>query len=113
MVREGLNHGVAKNYPWPGNVRELEQAVRRILLTQNYKGSHETVAPDLRSRLLTGIDTGALDADGVLSAYCALLYERHGNYEEVARKTNLDRRTVKKYIQQHVGHRHHQTPANT
>ncbi len=26
------------------------------------------------------------------------LYRRHGTYEEVARRTGLDRRTAKKYI---------------
>jgi len=30
--------------------------------------------------------------------FCALLYKRFGTYEEVARKTGLDRRTVKKYV---------------
>ena len=29
---------------------------------------------------------------------CALLHGRHGTYEEVARRTGLDRRTVKKYL---------------
>ncbi len=33
-----------------------------------------------------------------LTDYCNLLYQRHGTYQEVARKTKLDRRTVKKYI---------------
>jgi DNA-binding CsgD family transcriptional regulator len=33
-----------------------------------------------------------------MSGYCALLYRRHGTYEEVARRTGLDRRTVKKYL---------------
>jgi len=41
-----------------------------------------------------------LDAAGLLSGYCALLYENCGNYEAVARRTNLDRRTVKKYVKQ-------------
>jgi len=35
----------------------------------------------------------------LLSGYCACLYESAGSYEEVARRTHLDRRTVKKYVQ--------------
>jgi hypothetical protein len=46
------------------------------------------------------IDRGSLDADAVLSAYCALLHQRHHTFEEVARRTNLDARTVKKYLNQ-------------
>jgi hypothetical protein len=80
-------------------VRELEQAVRRILLTKHYEGDHKSVAPDLQSRLRDGIDHGSLDADTLLSDYCRLLYERNGTYEEVARRTKLDRRTVKAYIE--------------
>ncbi len=30
--------------------------------------------------------------------YCRFLYDRHGSYEAVARITQLDRRTAKKYI---------------
>lgn len=66
---------------------------------RRYQGDHKPVAPDLRSQLAAGIKTGDQDADGVLSGYCRLLYERHGTYEEIARRTNLDRRTVKAYIE--------------
>ena len=100
MIGAALHDSLGKNYRWPGNVRELEQAVRRILLTRQYQGDFKAVAPDLRTQLLRGIDDGELDADDVLSAYCTLLNERYGTYEEVARRTNLDRRTVKRYIQQ-------------
>jgi len=57
-------------------------------------------ATDVRDQLLAGIERASLDADGILSAYCVLLYQRHGTFEEVARRTNLDRRTVKKYLAQ-------------
>jgi DNA-binding NtrC family response regulator len=90
--------GVDLNYAWPGNVRELEQAVRRILLTKEYRCDRHAVAKDFCGRLQSDLAAGKLDADALLAGYCALLYERHGSYEEVARRTNLDRRTVKAYI---------------
>ena len=39
-----------------------------------------------------------MNAQELLHAYCALLYQRFGTYEEVARRVKLDRRTVKKYV---------------
>ena len=96
MVKGVLEQSVARNYHWPGNVRELEQAVRRILLTRAYSGQRQD--GDLKSALLSGIDTGTLDAEALISGYCTLLYQRHGTFEEVSRRTKLDRRTVKKYV---------------
>ncbi len=40
-----------------------------------------------------------MSAQQLLTLYCRQLYRRFGTYEEVARRTELDRRTVKKYIQ--------------
>ena len=105
LVLEVLNQGIGRNYAWPGNVRELEQAVRRILLKRRYDGDTRGVAADLRSRLLAGLDNGSLDADALLGGYCALLHERHFTIEEVARRTNLDRRTVKRYLALHTSAR--------
>ena len=90
----------APDYAWPGNVRELEQAVRRILLTGDYTGSARPKSTSLREQLVAGIEAGTLDADALLAGYCRVLYEREGTYEAVARRTNLDRRTVKRYLQQ-------------
>jgi DNA-binding NtrC family response regulator len=95
MVRESIDVSPGRSYSWPGNVRELEQAVRRILLTREYHGGARTAELNLCDRLQAGIAAGSLDADALLSGYCTLLYERCGTYEEVARRTNLDRRTVK------------------
>jgi DNA-binding NtrC family response regulator len=98
LVLEVLSGSVGRSYAWPGNVRELEQAVRRILLTRRYEGDTRAVGPDLRSRLRTGLEEGTLDAEALLAGYCGLLYQRHSTIEEVARRTNLDRRTVKRYL---------------
>ncbi len=98
-IREAFRNQLGERYPWPGNVRELEQAVRRIMLTSQYEGDLVgRAAPDVQARLLAGIESGSLHAEALLSAYCTLLYQRHGSYEEVARRAQLDRRTVKKYI---------------
>ncbi|MBN2318347.1 MAG: sigma-54-dependent Fis family transcriptional regulator [Acidobacteria bacterium] len=101
MVRRRITDSPGEEYSWPGNVRELEQAVRRILLTGAYHGDAQVAASDLQSRLHIGIDEGNLDAEALLSGYCELLYERHGTYEEVARRTKLDRRTAKANIQKY------------
>jgi hypothetical protein len=99
LVRDALGRDLGQDYPWPGNVRELEQAVRRIILTRHYRGdtaSSPTGEPS--DRLLAGIEAGSLDAQQLMAEYCGLLYRRFGTYEDVARTTGLDRRTVKKYV---------------
>jgi len=96
MVKGILEQSVGRDYHWPGNVRELEQAVRRILLTRAYAGQHQDL--DLKAALQSGIENGTLDAEALLSGYCTLLHQRHGTFEEVSRRTRLDRRTVKKYV---------------
>ena len=98
-VMEALGHGLPPDYAWPGNVRELEQAVRRILLTEQYEGDVPTEGAASDHSLAAELAEGNLDAREVLSRYCALLYDRFGTFEEVARRTQLDRRTVKKYVQ--------------
>ncbi|MEW6600487.1 MAG: sigma 54-interacting transcriptional regulator [Nitrospirota bacterium] len=98
-IRTVLIKELRSDYPWPGNVRELEQAVRRIILTRHYSGDIIDMPEGAHDHLIKEIRDGAMDADGILSLYCRTLYERHGTYEEVARISNLDRRTVKKYLQ--------------
>ena len=90
---------IEDDYPWPGNVRELEQAVRRILLNGHYEGVTAEADEGEESSLATGIRDGSLTATDLLSRYCRALYARMGSYEQVARHIDLDRRTVKKYIE--------------
>ncbi|MDY0312884.1 MAG: sigma 54-interacting transcriptional regulator [Desulfobacterales bacterium] len=98
LVHEAIQRDLGPGYNWPGNVRELEQCVRRVLLRRGYEGDIGPTAPDLESHLAEGIARGDIAAADLVSGYCTLLYRRHGTFEEVARRTGLDRRTVKKYI---------------
>jgi len=97
-VLGALTKNLPEGYAWPGNVRELEQAVRRILLTGAYTadplpllGQEETLLERLRS--------GDMTAAELLARYSALLYRRFGTYSEVAKRTGLDPRTSRKYVE--------------
>jgi hypothetical protein len=100
MIVAEIKRSPGATYPWPGNVRELEQCVRRILLNRSYtpETAVHTIAP--ADRLAREMTSGRLDAQSLLSGYCCLLYQQMGTYEAVARRTRLDRRTVKKYVQE-------------
>ena len=100
-VKEVINESLGKDYHWPGNVRELAQCIRRVIIKRHYAGDTPAASQDLRSQLLADIDSGKLNAQDILAAYCTTLYQKHGTYEQVARITQLDRRTVKKHVQRY------------
>jgi DNA-binding NtrC family response regulator len=100
MVRAAIEEGLGPDYPWPGNVRELEQCVRRVLLTRrctcDFRACRTAAVEGSDDRLLAL--AGSATARGLLVRYCKALYARHRTYEGVARRTGLDRRTVKSYV---------------
>lgn len=98
-VKEVIGKNLGKDYHWPGNVRELAQCIRRVAIKRDYAGDVTVAHGDLKTKLFTEIDSGKLNAQDLLSAYCTILYQRHGTYEQVASMTQLDRRTVKKHIE--------------
>jgi two-component system, NtrC family, response regulator HydG len=98
-VLEALEKGLPRGYTWPGNVRELEQAVRRILLTGRYAADIAQAAPDEETALVEKLRSGELSAAELLARYCAMLYRRLGTYAEVAKRTGLDPRTSRKYVE--------------
>jgi len=96
-----LKRSVGRRYNWPGNVRELEQAVRSVLLNGVYTPSASAIGGDANLsvvNLARDLEAGDLSAQAVLVRYCRLLHDRSGNYGDVARRTGLDRRTVRKYV---------------
>lgn len=106
MVKKIIHNKLGRHYPWPGNVRELEQYVRRILLNRNNALIDPTdplticTPGDMDTSLAQPISQGSITAQNLLRGYCYELYEKYGNLGEVARRTQLDRRTVKKYCEE-------------
>jgi len=92
-----LKKKCGKTYAWPGNVRELEQAIRRIMLTGAYEGDSSSGGSD-KIALEPAMEADTLTAKELVAKYCSDLYELYGNYGEVARRTGLDWRTVKKNV---------------
>ncbi len=93
-LEQRVRASVPAGYPWPGNVRELEQCARRICLSGHYQ-VEPLVAEDV---FLRKVAQGELTADELLAGYLGRLHGRCRSYEETARRSNLDRRTVKKYL---------------
>jgi DNA-binding NtrC family response regulator len=98
-VLQSLEENVPREYPWPGNVRELEQAVRRILLTGRYAPDMRQGPRDEEAMLIEKLRAGELSAADLLSGYSAMLYRRLGTYADVAKRTGLDPRTSRKYVE--------------
>jgi len=99
MIRGVIDRQLGQHYSWPGNVRELEQCVRRVLLKKDYAGRSAAPAGDrLEDHLVQGMAAGEINTQDLVTGYCCMLYQRFGTFEEVARRTGLDRRTVKKYV---------------
>ncbi len=98
LAQKAIDRHPGRDYHWPGNVRELAQCVRRILLNHKYAGLSKTERRAPPSGFVEELVKGDMDALSLTRWYCHLLYGHYGTYGEVARRTNLDRRTVKKYI---------------
>jgi transcriptional regulator of acetoin/glycerol metabolism len=94
-----LHNGLPRAYAWPGNVRELEQAVRRILLSGRYAPQMPDTAADENEALTDQMRAGELTAAELLARYCAMLYRKFGTYAEVAKRTGIDPRTTRKYVE--------------
>ena len=98
-INRYINEHQPADYPWPGNIRELEQCTRQVLLRNGYSWQAAEQRADPVDLLA---ETEKMSANQLLSSYCQRLYRKHKTYEKVARITDLDRRTVKKYIEQAV-----------
>lgn len=93
-----IDRKLGRDYPWPGNVRELEQCVRNVMIRREYRPPDRQPHGPLAA-LQADLAAGSLTADQLLTAYCRHVYRQVGSYQEAARRLDLDRRTVKKKVE--------------
>ncbi len=91
LADAAITRDLPADYDWPGNVRELEQCVRRVILTRHYRGD------TFRGK------REAVTKEALLEEHARKLYREHGTYGEVARRMDLDWRTVKRYVVGNAG----------
>ena len=95
-VVDTLRAQVPKNYEWPGNFRELEQAVRNVIVRNEY-------VPVLRGEESNRIETVYENTEVSLAqwsaTYARKAFENAGSYREAARRLKIDQRTLKKLVE--------------
>lgn len=94
-----IRKNLGLQYSWPGNFRELEQCVRNVMVHGEYLPENTQADLPRANLLTTALGVGNLTAERFLSEYIASVYESTRNYGETARRLELDRRTVKKYVE--------------
>ena len=91
-----LQSVLPRNYPWPGNFRELEQAVRNIIV-------HDEFVPLGHARG-TDNDVASIYSKSLVSLsqwnqmYAKKAYENAGSYREAARCLDVDQRTLRRWV---------------
>ena len=93
-VVERLNELVPNAYEWPGNFRELEQAVRNIIVRNEFVPveSTENGFEIKRSFLCSDLTLAEWN-----QLYAVKAYENFGSFREAARRLQVDQRTLKKW----------------
>lgn len=100
MVHDVIDKRLGPDYSWPGNVRELEQCIRSVFIKKDYFGDFKSEKKNYENMVFESFKNGTISAQELVNGYCRILYDRHNTFEEVARRTCLDRRTAAKYIKE-------------
>lgn len=92
-VTNWISKSMPSEYSWPGNFRELEQCVRNVMVHGEYRGQRE---------LKTSRAETSYTQTPTLNQWIQILvnreYAKTPNLAQVAERLQVDRRTVKKYL---------------
>ena len=94
-VVEQLNTQVPRNYSWPGNFRELEQAVRNIIVRNEYTPiENQTVQPEITKIY----QESQVTLNEWNKLYAQRAFKNSGSYRAAAHLLQVDQRTLKKLV---------------
>lgn len=94
-VVEQLNRQVPRNYSWPGNFRELEQAVRNIIVRNEYTPiENQTVHPEITKIY----QESQVTLNEWNKLYAQRAFKNSGSYRAAAHLLQVDQRTLKKLV---------------
>jgi transcriptional regulator of aromatic amino acid metabolism len=96
-VGDVIRNRLGTSYHWPGNIRELEQCVRNVMIHREYT---PTPGPGTLSNntLASEFSKGAMSMVDLCRRYATHVYSLTGSYAKTASRLKVDRRTVKKYV---------------
>ena len=94
-ILETLQRHVPIDYAWPGNFRELEQAVRNIVVRNEYTPAATQHAPQDLDQILKQT---SLSLEAWTRLYAQQAFKNAGSYREAARRLKIDQRTIKKWV---------------
>lgn len=98
---EWIEANLGRHYSWPGNVRELEQCLRNFMIRGVYCPVNQSTA-NTRQQIVNSMLSGEFTAEQLLEKYCTMIYSQTGSYEEAARRLEIDRRTVKRKVNEQL-----------
>jgi transcriptional regulator with AAA-type ATPase domain len=98
-VQSWIRDHLGLDYSWPGNIRELEQCVRNIMIRREYHPAADQASRQ-NDRQLASFREGTLTLEEICRQYCTHVYNSAGSYVKTARRLKIDRRTVKKYVEE-------------
>jgi transcriptional regulator with AAA-type ATPase domain len=95
-VVDRLQSSIPQNYSWPGNFRELEQAVRNIIIHDEFVPLAKDIGSECDFNEVYRNTQFTLNKWSRL--YTQKAYENAGSYREAARRLEVDQRTLKKWV---------------
>ncbi len=93
-----LQSQVPANYEWPGNFRELEQAVRNIVVRNEYQAVRRQSPSSPTQQISQAFQHSSMTMAEWTRAYAKQAYQLFGNYKQAAERLEVDQRTIKKWV---------------